>query len=333
MGYDHGGIAHLTAKGAAGRTGLSQAASGRALRRLEEADLIIGDGDGDAWRTSAGIFARAGDASPEAGQDIVPETAGAGTEIVGAMPGRPLPPPVAALMEQFGMTEADVLALAMGGPAGDFSIPDEVYVGGNGVAAGFGEEVAAEAEHVRPAAEGAVGGLAAHAAVRAADGPAGVDEPFGVGAGWVGVEIEGVGGDVCGGVAGGLGAFGGVLGEVRGGGQPGDRTGSVVGKGADIELVTPGDEPAFAVGAVGVRLGAEGDARCGLADGVLEVGGGDAVRRDDDRGGVLGAGAVEAEQGVEVDRAACLVFGGLAVGQAYGRLVFPERGRSISPEA
>ena len=58
MGYDYGGIAHLTAKGAAGRTGLSQAASGRALRRLEEAGLIISDGDGDAWRTSAGIFDR-----------------------------------------------------------------------------------------------------------------------------------------------------------------------------------------------------------------------------------------------------------------------------------
>ena len=28
MGYDHGGIAHLTAKGAAGQTGLSQAAAG-----------------------------------------------------------------------------------------------------------------------------------------------------------------------------------------------------------------------------------------------------------------------------------------------------------------
>jgi hypothetical protein len=113
MGYDYGGIAHLTAKGAAGRTGLSQAASGRALRRLEEAGLIIGNGDGDAWRTSAGIFAGGGDASPEAGQGIVAETAGAGTEIVGAVPGKPLPPPVAALMKQFGMTEADVLALAM----------------------------------------------------------------------------------------------------------------------------------------------------------------------------------------------------------------------------
>jgi hypothetical protein len=86
VGYAYGGIAHLTAKGAAGQTGLSQAAAGRALRRLEEAALIIGDGDGDAWRTSAGIFAGDGDASSGPGQDIVPETAGAGTETVGAMP-------------------------------------------------------------------------------------------------------------------------------------------------------------------------------------------------------------------------------------------------------
>ena len=134
MGYEYSGIAHLTAKGAAGRTGLSQAASGRALRRLKEAGLIISDGDGDAWRTSAGIFAGSGgDASPEPGQGIVGETAGAGTEVAGAMPGRPLPPSVAAHMELFGMTEADVLALAMSGPAEDFSIPDVVYVGGRRV--------------------------------------------------------------------------------------------------------------------------------------------------------------------------------------------------------
>jgi DNA-binding transcriptional ArsR family regulator len=68
MGYDYGGIAHLTAKGAAGRTGLSQAASGRALRRLEEAGLIIGNGDGDAWRTSAGIFAGAAMRHPKRGK-------------------------------------------------------------------------------------------------------------------------------------------------------------------------------------------------------------------------------------------------------------------------
>jgi len=133
MGYDYGGIAHLTAKGAAGQTGLSRAASARALRRLEEAGLIISDGDSDAWRTSAGIFAGGSDASPEPGQDIVAETTGAGTEIIGAMPDKPLPPPVAALMKQFGMTEADVLALAVSSPAEDFSIPDKVYVGGRRV--------------------------------------------------------------------------------------------------------------------------------------------------------------------------------------------------------
>jgi len=57
---------------------------------------------------------------------------------------------------------------------------------GDGVAAGLGEGVAAEAEHVRPAAQGRVGGLAGHAAFGPAEGPAGVDEVFGVGAcgGW-----------------------------------------------------------------------------------------------------------------------------------------------------
>ena len=133
MGYDYGGIAHLTAKGAAGRTGLSQAAAGRVLRRLEEAGLVMSDGDGDAWRTCAGIFAGGGDVSPGPRQHVVAETSGAGTEIAGAMSGKPLPPPVAALMEQFGMTEADVLALVMTGPAEDFSIPDEVHVGGRRV--------------------------------------------------------------------------------------------------------------------------------------------------------------------------------------------------------
>jgi hypothetical protein len=130
MGYDYGGIAHLTAKGAAGQTGLSKAAAGRALRRLEEAGLIVSDGDVGAWRTSAGIFARDGGGSPEPGQDIASDTAGSETEMA---EGRPLPPPVAALMEQLGMTQANVLSLAMGGPAEDFSLPSEVYVGGRRV--------------------------------------------------------------------------------------------------------------------------------------------------------------------------------------------------------
>lgn len=90
MGYDHGGIAHLTAKGASGQTGLSQAAAGRALRRLEEAGLIIaGDGDHDAWRTSAGILGGDSDSSHERGQDIIPEAAGTETETVEATPGKP----------------------------------------------------------------------------------------------------------------------------------------------------------------------------------------------------------------------------------------------------
>jgi hypothetical protein len=50
---------------------------------------------------------------------------------------------------------------------------------GDGVAAGFGEEVAAEAEHVCPALEPGEVGVPSEA-------PAGGDEAFGVGAGGVG---------------------------------------------------------------------------------------------------------------------------------------------------
>ncbi len=132
--YDHGGIAHLTAKGASGQTGLSKAAAGRALRRLEEAGLVIaGGGDHDAWRTSAGILAGNSDSSHQPAQDIIPGAAGTETETAEATPGKLLPPPVAALMEKLGMPEADPLALLMNGPLEDFSIPDEVYVGGKRV--------------------------------------------------------------------------------------------------------------------------------------------------------------------------------------------------------
>jgi hypothetical protein len=53
---------------------------------------------------------------------------------MGDMPRKPLPPPVAALLDHFGMTEADVLALAMGGPGLRSGFPDEVYVGGKRMA-------------------------------------------------------------------------------------------------------------------------------------------------------------------------------------------------------
>ena len=110
---------------------------------------------------------------------------------------------------------------------------------GDGVAAGFGEEVAAEAEHVRPAAQGCVGDLAAHAAVGVADVPAGIDETLGVGSGGVGVEVEAGGGDAGGDVAAGFGAFGGVLGEVAGDSRAGDRVRAPVGDGADVEFAGP----------------------------------------------------------------------------------------------
>jgi hypothetical protein len=107
MGYDSGGIACLTAKGAAGQTGLSKAAAGRALRRLEEAGLVISDGDGDAWRTSAGVFAGDGGGSPEPGRSPVSGTAGSET---GMAEDRRLPPPVAAMMDRIGRSEDETLA-------------------------------------------------------------------------------------------------------------------------------------------------------------------------------------------------------------------------------
>jgi hypothetical protein len=73
----------------------------------------------------------------------------------------------------------------------------------DGVAAGFSQEVAAEAEHVGPAAQAGVVGVAA-------ESPAGGDEPFGVGALGVGVQVDGVGGEAGRGVASGLGALGGA---------------------------------------------------------------------------------------------------------------------------
>src|SRR6266487_4000367 len=73
----------------------------------------------------------------------------------------------------------------------------------DGVAAGFGQEVAAEAEHVRPAAQADITGMLAGA-------PAGVDEPFGVGAAGVGVQVDRLGSDPGRGVPGRFGALDGV---------------------------------------------------------------------------------------------------------------------------
>ena len=177
----------------------------------------------------------------------------------------------------------------------------------DGVAAGFGEEVAAEAEHVRPAAQPGV--------VRVlAERPAGVDEPFGVGAVRVGVQVDGFGGDAGGGVAGDLGAFGGVLGEVAATARSVTLPVPVrVMMRMSISVPQAMSQPPAGPGGAG----AEADVGGGLADGVVEVGDGEAGRR----GRLVGVGgvvAVEADQGVEVDGAAGLVFGGFAVRDRTG---------------
>ena len=63
--------------------------------------------------------------------------------------------------------------------------------------AGFGEEVAAEAEHVCPSAQ-------RPPRLGLSEGPGGVDEPFGVSTRWVGVQVDGVRVEGAGGVPGGL---------------------------------------------------------------------------------------------------------------------------------
>src|SRR5262249_59370462 len=70
-------------------------------------------------------------------------------------------------------------------PVGDAGLPHRSE--GDGVAAGFGEKVAAEAEHVRPPAQADIGR-------GGAQDPACVGEPFGGGAGCLGIQGGGVGG-------------------------------------------------------------------------------------------------------------------------------------------
>ena len=63
--------------------------------------------------------------------------------------------------------------------------------------------------------------------------------------------------------------------------------------------------------------GAVADGLGGPPDGVVQVGDGEDGGRGQQLVRVVGVVAVEAEQGVEVDRAAGLVLGGLAVRDAY----------------
>src|SRR6266542_1709637 len=156
--------------------------------------------------------------------------------------------------------EGGLLSVVGGDGAGLGAAPDDAAVTqdaeGDRVAAAFGEEVSAEAEHVCPAAQRAPVWVSA-------EGPAGVDEPFYVGALGVCVEVDDIEVQAAAGVTGGFGALGGVLGQVPGGFQI---VGSVsvgdfaVAGDADrwaAEFLAPADAPAARLS--GVRLGGECD--------------------------------------------------------------------------
>src|SRR5690606_24304741 len=166
------------------------------------------------------------------------------------------------------------------------------FAEGGGVAAGLGGEVAAEAEHVGPVAEFAVG-------VEGVEVEACGDEP-----GRVLGDVEQDEGflvaDAAVHGAGGLGCFGGVLGDVGGDRLLGDVL--AVAEGADrayVELGAPSQGPGRLVpgrGYVDFHTGGSGPDRIG-----------EEVKGGPRRGRVVGAGrAVEADHGMEVHRPALL---------------------------
>jgi hypothetical protein len=77
-----------------------------------------------------------------------------------------------------------------------------------------------------------------------------VDQPFGVAALSIGVQVDGVLGETAGGVAGDLSAFGGVFGEVSSDHGVGDRIVATQGDHAHVDLLTPSDQPSVRPGLV-----------------------------------------------------------------------------------
>jgi hypothetical protein len=134
---------------------------------------------------------------------------------------------------------------------------------GDGIAAAFGEEVAAESEHVRPAAQSFVTRLAT-------ERPACLDQSFGMGAAGVRVQIDGVIGDARRDVPGNLGSFCGVFSEVPGDHGIGNRVAAAHGNNPNVNLAAPFNEPP--AGAGFVRWGGKTDNLGGIADGVLQIG-------------------------------------------------------------
>ena len=141
-----------------------------------------------------------------------------------------------------------------------------------------------------------------------------MDEPFGVRPGGVGVQADGGGGETFGGVPGDLGALGRILGQVAGHHEVGDRAGTAHRDDPHVQFGSPADPPPGRHD--GMRRGQIADGGGGVPGGVLKVGDRDARGWGQEPSGVVLVVAVEAEQDVEVDRAAGLVFGGFAVRDA-----------------
>ncbi|GAA3130717.1 hypothetical protein GCM10010521_15940 [Streptomyces rameus] len=166
--------------------------------------------------------------------------------------------------------------------------------------------MAAEAEHVGPGAQAEVFEIFARA-----EGPGGADEAVGVVAD---VELGEFGSELQRAVEGtrrGLRALGGVLSDVRRYSPLGQLLTAVEVGGTDrtdIELATEGE----GVGAAVDDRAVNADLASGSLDGVGEEFG----RCPGRRRGVSSAGAVEADDRVEVDGSALLVLGDLGEGDA-----------------
>ena len=176
---------------------------------------------------------------------------------------------------------------------------------GGGVGAAFGGEVAAEAEHVGPCGQvqvfefGELGQAQAFGDVAAGVVANGQQSEL---VGWGDAAVEG---------AGAFGGLGGVLGDVRGDLGVGEVPGG--GDRAGVEFAAPGQSPG---GQSAGGWGLDVDGAGGPDDGVGEQ----AEGGPGGRGGGWPVGAVEADDRVEVDDPAALVFGDLGVGE-------PEPGR------
>ncbi len=117
--------------------------------------------------------------------------------------------------------------------------------------------------------------------------------------------------DPAGVVAGDFGGLGGVLGQVAGNHPVGDVAIGSDGDDAGLDLLAPRDRPSFRPGRV--RVGGEPGGLGGVLDRIDQVASVEAGRGGQHDAGEVGVGAVEADDGVEVDDGPALHLGRFAV--------------------